>query len=52
MTWALKIQKLDLLRIEIDCHKWSGMTCGCSRSAEHTPHDFLDTPQKPAEPNG
>ncbi len=35
------MNSFDLLQVEISRHDWAGMTCGCRRSAEHIPRDFL-----------
>ncbi|WP_129799378.1 hypothetical protein [Streptomyces sp. F001] len=42
------MQKFDVLHIEIERHDWAGMVCGCGRSADHIPTDFISALQKSA----
>ncbi|MEN8655447.1 hypothetical protein ABCR94_33945 [Streptomyces sp. 21So2-11] len=32
---------MNMVQIEISRHDWASMWCGCRRTAEHIPHDFL-----------
>ncbi|WP_159032966.1 hypothetical protein [Streptomyces fodineus] len=38
---------MDVLDVEIDRHPWSEMGCGCGRSGEHIPMDFLRSLEAP-----
>jgi hypothetical protein len=32
---------MNMVQIEISRHDWASLWCGCHRTAEHVPHDFL-----------
>ncbi|MET8665691.1 hypothetical protein [Streptomyces tendae] len=41
------MQEFDMVAIEIGLHEWSGLTCGCGRTANHIPMDFQRALQLP-----